>query len=148
MIELIENKIPIQVLSEKLFDETCGGIVTFEGRIRKHNHDKEVSKVTYECYYPMALKIMSEIKSQALKKWDVKHIIAVHRIENVPIGEVAVWIGVASVHRKEAFAVCRFMIDEIKSKVPIWKKESYIDGSVSWVECHEKIHNDKTTLIM
>ncbi|MBI2996580.1 MAG: molybdenum cofactor biosynthesis protein MoaE [Candidatus Melainabacteria bacterium] len=124
MIELTENKIPVQVLSEKLYDETCGGIVTFEGRIRKSNHGKEISKVIYECYYPMALKVMDEIKASAFKKWNVKHIIVVHRIGDVPIGEVAIWIGVTSTHRKEAFEACKFLIDEIKSKAPIWKKES------------------------
>ena len=139
MIDIVENKIPVDELYKELYDIVCGGIVTFEGRIRKYSHRKEVIKITYECYYPMAIKIMNEIKTQAFKNWGINHIVAVHRIGTIPLGEVAVWIGIASTHRKEAFEACQFMIDEIKSKAPIWKHETYQDGSSSWVACHEII---------
>ena len=138
MIEITENKIEHEKLNKELYDLSCGAVVTFEGRIRNHNDLKEVSRLVYDCYKPMALKVLEEIQNEALKKWDINKIIAVHRIGEVPLGEISVWIGVVSVHRKEAFETCRFVIDEIKTKVPIWKQETYTDGTRVWVEdcCH------------
>ncbi len=139
MIDVVKSKIHTDVLYSNLADPICGAVVTFEGRVRNHNHGKEITSLYYECYYPMALKVLNEIKEGALNKWNVKNIIVVHRTENIPVGEIAVWIGVSSIHRKEAFKVCEFMIDEIKHKVPIWKKETYIDGTSLWVDCCEVV---------
>lgn len=141
MIEITENKIKVEKLYGELYNITCGAVVTFEGRVRNHNDLKQVKKLEYECYYPMAIKVLEEIKNQALKRWDVKKIIAVHRIGEIPIGEIAVWIGVTSIHRKESFEACQFMINEIKHKAPIWKKETYLDGLTKWVECKNKTHH-------
>lgn len=139
LIDIIKSKIHTNVLFSNLSDTTCGAIVTFEGRVRNHNDGKKITNLYYECYESMALKVMNEIKEEALKKWDVKQITVIHRIGNIPIGEIAVWIGISSVHRKEAFNACEFMINEIKHKVPIWKKETYEDGSTSWVDSCEVI---------
>ncbi len=134
MIDITENVIPIGKYHKELCLLDCGGIVAFEGRIRNHNDGKEVKDLSYECYKPMGLKVLDEIVQEAYKKWDIKKSFAIHRIGNIPLGEIAVWVGVASHHRKEAFEVCRFIIDEIKQKVPIWKYETYTDGSKSWIE--------------
>ena len=142
LIDIVKSKIHIDVLYNNLTDPICGAIVTFEGRVRNHNHGKEITSLYYECYYSMALKVLNEIKEEALKKWNVKNIIVVHRTGNIPIGEIAVWIGVSSIHRKEAFKVCEFMIDEIKHKVPIWKKETYVDGTSLWVDCCEVVSSN------
>ena len=141
MIEITENKIEIERLNKELHNPSCGGVVIFEGRVRNHNDSKEVLKLVYDCYRPMALKVMEEIQSEALKKWYIKKIIIVHRIGEIPIGEIALWIGVTSVHRKESFEVCQFMVNEIKHKVPIWKKETYFDGFTKWVECDDKTNH-------
>lgn len=143
MIDIVKSKIHADVLLSNLSNLTCGAVVTFDGRVRNHNDGKEITNLYYECYYPMALKVMNEIKEETHKKWDVKNIIAIHRIGNVPIGEIAVWIGVSSVHRKEAFNACEFMINEIKHKVPIWKKETYIDGVSNWVDCCKVISSNR-----
>lgn len=140
MIDIVTSKIHTDDLYSKLADAICGAVVTFDGMVRNHNDGKKITNLYYECYQPMALKVMNEIKEEALKKWDVKNIIAVHRIGNIPIGETAVWIGVSSVHRKETFEACKFMIDEIKHKVPIWKKETYADGTSLWVDCCTLMH--------
>lgn len=133
MIEIIENKIEVEKLNKAFDNSTCGAVVTFEGRVRNHNDLKQVIRLEYECYYPMAIKVLEEIKNQALEKWDVKKLIAVHRIGEIPIGEIVVWVGVTSFHRKESFEACQFMINEIKHKVPIWKKETYFDGSTHYI---------------
>lgn len=81
----------------------------------------------------MAKSVMEKIKDEAQNKWNVKHISIVHRTGNIPIGEIALWIYVASVHREEAFEACKFIINEIKQKLPIWKQEIYTDGSYEWI---------------
>ena len=133
--QLTNTPIDSETLHQELVEgaESCGGIVVFEGRVRNHSHGKPVTALSYECYEPMALKEMEKIRQEALKKWKVERIIAVHRQGDIPLGETAVWIGVASTHRDEAFLASRFMIDEIKAKVPIWKKENYTDGTHVWV---------------
>lgn len=141
LIDIVESKLDTSAIYNALEDVTCGAIVTFEGRVRNHNEGKEITKLYYECYLPMALKIMNEIKEEAIVKFNVVNISAIHRIGDIPIGEIAVWIGVSSIHRKEAFEACEFMINEIKHKVPIWKKETYKDGSTSWVECSHLVHS-------
>ncbi len=134
MIEITENEIRVEKLYGELYNLTCGAIVTFEGRVRNHNDLKQVIRLEYECYYPMAIKILEEIKSQAIEKWDIKKIIVVHRIGEIPIGDIAVWIGVMSHHREEAFEACRYVIDELKKRAPIWKRETYHDETAVWVE--------------
>jgi len=134
MVRLTIQSIDSKSLHQELLKDTenCGGNVIFEGRVRNVSHGKPVAALSYECYEPMALKIMENIRQEALKKWKVENIIAVHRHGDIPLGETTVWIGVASAHRAEAFEACRFMIDEIKAKVPIWKKENYTDGTYVW----------------
>ncbi len=136
MIDIVENKISPDFFPASLLDLTCGGFVCFEGRVRNHNEGKEVHRLFYECYFPMAKKVMQEISEQAAQRWEVKKIGIVHRVGEIPLGEIAVWIGVSASHRGEAFAACQYMIDEIKKRVPIWKKETYKDGSETWVACH------------
>ena len=135
MVHLTDQPIAAEALHQELLKgtESFGGVCLFEGRVRNHSHGKQVTSLFYECYQPMALKIMEEIKNEALAKWKGVKIMAVHRYGLIPLGEAAVWIGVAASHRDEAFTACRFMIDEIKSRVPIWKKEEYADGTQVWV---------------
>ncbi len=134
-IEITEKRIPCKTLHAALEDPSCGGVVTFEGRVRNHHEGRSVRRLYYECYRPMAIKILEKIATEAAERWDVKNISLTHRIGEIPIGELAVWIGVAAEHRAEAFAACRFAIEEIKSRVPIWKRETFADGSQQWVTC-------------
>jgi len=137
LIDIVEEKIDPKKLYKELNDKSCGAVITFEGRVRDHNHGKQIFELHYECYIPMALKVMDKIKEEALSKYAIKQVFAVHRIGNIPIGEIAVWIAVLSVHRKEAFDACEYVIDEIKTRVPIWKLEKYKDGTMEWVECFQ-----------
>lgn len=137
-VQLTDQPINSDALHRELLksSEPFGGVSLFEGRVRNHSHGKAVTSLFYECYQPMALKVMEEIGQEVLAKWKNVRIIAVHRYGAIPLGEAAVWIGVAAAHRDESFAACRFMIDEIKSRVPIWKKEEYADGTHVWA--HQK----------
>lgn len=143
MIEITENKIDIVGANLVGADpcvcpNTCGAVVTFEGRVRDHNDGKKVLKLFYDCYKPMAKKVLEEIRSEAISKWDIEEILVVHRIGEIPIGEISVWIAVLSAHREQAFEAAKYMIDELKQRVPIWKQETYTDGTKVWVEecCH------------
>lgn len=135
MVQLTGQPIDGKVLHDELLKgaESFGGVVIFEGRVRNHSHGKQVAALFYECYQPMALKVMEEIRREAQANWKGAKIMALHRYGAIPLGEAAVWVGVAAPHRDEAFQACRFMIDEIKSRAPIWKKEEYADGTHVWV---------------
>lgn len=121
-------------LADQLEDAESGGVVTFEGRVRNHNEGKDVVLLEYEAYPELAEKEGQRILEEAAKRWKVSRIITFHRVGRLEIGETAVWVGVAAGHRAEAFAACRYVIDELKMRVPIWKKEHYQDGATDWIE--------------
>jgi adenylyltransferase/sulfurtransferase len=121
-----------------LEDPNCGGLCVFEGRVRTYNEGKAVLSLAYECYEPMALRQLARLREEAMRRWGLGHAVLAHRLGDIPIGEAAVWIGVAAAHRAEAFEACRFLIDEVKLRVPIWKREVYLSGGAAWVGCgHE-----------
>lgn len=135
MIEIVRGPLDGAAYFRLLDDTSCGGLCVFEGRVRTHNQGHEVERLDYECYEPMALRQMAALRGEAIRRFSLGRAMLAHRIGHVPIGEAAVWIGAASAHRSEAFAACRFLIDEVKLKVPIWKKESYRSGDCAWVGC-------------
>lgn len=115
----------------------CGGYVSFEGIIRDINHGRRVTRLEYEAYDSLAEKELRRIAEQAIERFGLRYVRAVHRKGALAIGDTAVMIQVLSRHRREAFDGCRFMIDQLKSRVPIWKKEFYDDGSSVWTQCHD-----------
>ena len=121
----------------------CGGVVTFEGRVRNHNEGQSVESLEYEAYSGLALKEGEKILYQAKEKFDILDTFCVHRIGHLQIGDLAVWIVVTSKHRREAFRACEYIIDAVKDTVPIWKKENYTDKSIDskWVFCAEDHHH-------
>ena len=131
---LSAKPIDIAILTEALFDPAAGACVTFEGRVRNANEGRMVEWLEYEAYEAVAMKEGAKVIDEALSNRENIAVRCVHRVGHLAIGEIAVWIGVISAHRDEAFRVCRFVIDEVKGRVPIWKKEQYSDGSASWVE--------------
>jgi molybdopterin synthase catalytic subunit len=110
-----------------------GGIVTFVGLVRDHHVGRRVCSLAYSAYEPMAEAVCAEILAEAESRWPVR-IALRHRIGALAIGEAAVAIAVAGGHRDEAFAACRYLIEELKRRVPIWKRETYADGSDEWVD--------------
>jgi molybdopterin synthase catalytic subunit len=122
-------------LRAALEDRSCGGYVQFEGWVRDHNEGREVLRLEYEVYEPLALSEGERIIAEALERFDVKQAAAVHRSGLLELTDVAVVVGVSAAHRGEAFDACRYIIDEIKRRLPIWKKEHYADGDTHWVRC-------------
>src|SRR5215469_1615659 len=117
----------------KVLDNSAGGTVLFIGSVRDHNEDGTVSEIYYEAYKEMAEKNLTEIEIEARKKWNIKKFVAVHRTGKLKVGEVAVAVAASAEHRKEAFEACRYGIDEIKIRLPIWKKE-VSDSGIGWVQ--------------
>lgn len=112
-----------------------GGYASFEGWVRDHNEGKVVSRLEYEAYSLLAVKEGERIIAEARKRFGIHSAACVHRIGMLDIGDLAVWVGVSAAHRGEAFDACRYIIDEVKTRVPIWKKEYYTDGDSGWVNC-------------
>ena len=122
-------------LSQQLRDPACGALVTFEGWVRNHHEGRAVRALSYEVYEPLAVKEGLRILDETAQRFPVEHLLCVHRSGDLAIGDVAVWVGVTSHHRDEAFRACRHVIDEVKVRLPIWKKEHYVDGESAWVNC-------------
>jgi molybdopterin synthase catalytic subunit len=112
-----------------------GGIVTFVGTVRKYTKGKDVIRLEFESYQPMAIKEMTKIAEQILEKYPAEKVAIHHRVGTLGIGGIAVVIAVACPHRADAFAACQYAIDTLKETVPIWKKEIFTDGEV-WVSAH------------
>jgi len=130
-----KTPLDVVILSSCLQNFSAGALVTFEGRVRNHNAGKEVSALEYEAHVSLAEKEGQKILEEALLKFDILEAICVHRIGKLLLGEGAVWVGVISKHRKEAFRACEYIIDTVKHTLPIWKKEHYKDGEAVWVHC-------------
>ncbi len=134
-MRISDKKIDPDKLRESLADHAAGGYVAFEGWIRNENEGQEVLRLEYEVYEPLAVKEGGKILAEAKAKYPILHADCVHREGRLELGECAVWVGVSSAHRDEAFAACRYIIDEIKVRLPIWKKEHYVNGDSGWVNC-------------
>jgi molybdopterin synthase catalytic subunit len=119
----------------ELLDLGAGGYVSFEGWVRDHNEGQEVIRLEYEAFQELAVKEGERILAEVLRRFPVKHALCIHRVGALDLRDMAVWVGVSSVHRGEAFDACRCIIDEVKHRVPIWKKEHYRSGDSGWVNC-------------
>ena len=137
MFALSPETIDGAALREKLEDASAGGCVTFEGWVRNENQGREVRQLEYEGYEAVAVKEGQNVLDEALEKYDVRHAECVHRVGQLEVGDVAVWIGVSAGHRTAAFDACRYIIEQVKHRLPIWKKETYADGDSGWLNIDE-----------
>ena len=120
-------------LSRELASASAGACVSFEGWVRDHNEGKTVQKLAYQAYAPLAASEGERILDEAVARFAIERAVCVHRTGELAIGDLAVWVGVSAAHRDAAFAACRYVIDEIKLRVPIWKNEFYRDGASGWL---------------
>jgi molybdopterin synthase catalytic subunit len=126
-----------QALRAELLDHGCGGYASFEGWVRKQNEGQPVTRLEYEAFEPLGVKEGERIVAEACQRFGVERALCVHRVGDLRLGDVAVWVGVASPHRDEAFRACRYIIDEVKHRVPVWKKEHYLSGDSGWINCEK-----------
>ena len=140
--------IDVAAAKEAVADNGCGALVVFEGWIRDHNEGQAVDRLEYEVYRPVAEKEGARIIDEAMERFGVSHAMCIHREGLLELGEIAVIVCVSSPHRGEAFDACRYIIDQTKSRLPIWKKEHYRSGVSEWVNCEHcaaagHTHGDK-----
>ena len=133
MISITNDAINLNEIVNELNDKGSGACVLFTGTVRDHNEVGAVTKLYYEAYEKMAEKILQEIETEIFTKWKINNFIAIHRTGTLKVGEISVAVAVLSDHRKEAFEACKFGIDSIKRRVPIWKKE-FGESNIKWVE--------------
>jgi molybdopterin synthase catalytic subunit len=124
-----------EVLKRNLAAANAGACATFEGWVRNVNEGEAVGALEYETHAAIATAEGETVLAEALDRFEVIEIICVHRIGKLEIGDCAVWVGVSARHRGPAFDACRYVIDEIKHRLPIWKKEHYLHGAAAWVNC-------------
>lgn len=122
---------PIQPRAQD--DDATGAQVVFTGIVRDHNEGKKVSDLEYEAMPGVAEKEGNRVTHEALHRFEVQQIHCAHRVGPLQIGDVAVQVTVTAAHRGAAFDACRYVIEEVKKRVPIWKRETYTDGTVEWV---------------
>lgn len=120
-------------LREGLTFPAAGAYNCFEGRVRQDNLGKVVRALEYEAYGPLCEKEAEKIFQEVYAKFDILAAKCVHRVGRLSPGEMAVWVGVAAAHRDDGFKACRYIIDQVKFRLPIWKKEYYEDGHSGWL---------------
>src|SRR6185312_7569044 len=135
LFSLHETALDPRQLRERLHQRACGGCVAFEGWVRDHNEGRRVLRLEYEAFAPLAVREGQRILQEARERFGVQHLLCAHRVGALEIGDIAVWVGVSAAHRGECFEACRYIIDEVKHRVPIWKKEHYESGDSGWVNC-------------
>jgi molybdopterin synthase catalytic subunit len=141
MMEVTQKAIDPAALQRSLMNPAAGGYCAFEGWVRNENEGHVVERLEYEAYEPLCLTEGEQVLAEAKDKFPYLEARCVHRVGLLEIGECAVWIGVVSAHRDEAFKACRYIIDKIKVRLPVWKKEHYANGDSGWVNCERCVQH-------
>jgi molybdopterin/thiamine biosynthesis adenylyltransferase/molybdopterin synthase catalytic subunit len=141
MFSLTQSLLDRNYLAEQLAATAAGAYVCFEGWVRDHNAGKSVLGLEYQVYGELALKEGNKILAEAKLKFDIIEARCIHRYGHLEIKDLAIWIGVTAAHRSEAYAASRYIIDEIKHRLPIWKKEHYVNDQSRWVFCRDHHHH-------
>lgn len=130
---LSETPIDVAPLRAGVLDPRAGGYASFEGWVRDHHAGRAVDGLDYEAYATLAEREGERIIAEAKARFDVIDARCVHRVGTLAVGDLAVWVGVSAAHRGAAFDACRYIIDETKRRVPIWKREHYREGHADWL---------------
>jgi molybdopterin synthase catalytic subunit len=130
---LTNDPIDYTALTERVRSAAAGAVVLFLGTVREMAAGRQTVALDYEAYPEMAVAKMVELEAKAREKWPVVAVDMIHRLGHLELGDISVAIAVSCPHRQQAFEAGKFLIDEFKQVVPIWKKENWIDGSTEWV---------------
>lgn len=115
-------------------DPAAGAVVSFAGVVRDHDHGRDVTLLEYEAH-PSAEAVLKEVAAEVAADPEVRAVAVSHRIGVLQIGDVALAAAVATAHRAEAFAICARLVDEVKARLPVWKRQVFADGTEEWVNC-------------
>lgn len=130
---LMEHPLDVRQIAARVVLPVHGGVVTFVGAVRNHHAGRPVVRLEYSAYAPMADAEFARIIAEAEERWPAR-VAAEHRVGTLEVGDVAVVVVAAASHRDAAFDACRYVIEELKRRVPIWKREHYADGTAGWVD--------------
>jgi molybdopterin synthase catalytic subunit len=133
MFSISAAPIDVVCLRQGLESDGTGAIVCFEGRVRDHNDGRAVNGLSYQAYIELAEAEGKRIVEEARGRFAVERVACVHRVGDLALGDVAVWAGVSAGHRAAAFEACRYVVDQVKARVPIWKREHYVEGASEWL---------------
>ena len=133
LIEIVDKPIEAEVIVAGMKAGGDGAVCVFDGIVRDNTRGRKTLYLDYEAYREMALEQMRKLASEAVTKFGVRDVAILHRLGRLMIGETSVLIVVASAHRGAAFDACRWVIDTLKKTVPIWKKETFVDGAI-WAD--------------
>ena len=131
MMHLTRHRLELDDLLGEVQSPERGGTCVFLGTVR---NEGDVTGIDYSAYEPMAVEEIERILAEAETRWPDARVILQHRLGVIPAGEASIAIAAAAAHREDAFTACRFVIEEVKKRVPIWKKEMHVDGSTTWVD--------------
>jgi MoaE-MoaD fusion protein len=129
---LVDGPIDVEAVIAEVEDEGAGAIATFQGTVRRQSRRRTVIALEYEAYEGMAEKVMAELADGVKARYEVCEVAITHRVGRCEIGDVSVAIAVSAPHRQDALSACRDLIDELKERVPLWKKELY-EGGEEWI---------------
>ncbi len=115
-------------------DPAAGAVVSFAGVVRDHDHGRRVVRLEYEAH-PSAEAVLKEIADEAASWPEVRAVAVSHRVGVLEVGDVALVAAVSTAHRADAFAACARLVDEVKARLPVWKRQVFADGTEEWVNC-------------
>ncbi len=132
LAELRDTPLSVDEVSAAVGDQAAGGIAMFAGAVRDHDHGRAVRRLSYSAH-PSAPAELRRVAEKAAASFSIRALAALHRVGDLNVGDLAVVVAVSCDHRAEAFDACRFLIDELKATVPIWKYQQFADGESEWV---------------
>jgi len=147
MFKITSTTIDTNALQGRICNDKAGAIVIFEGWVRNHNEGQSVDALEYSAYDALCINEANIIIAEAKDKYDILEINGAHRTGLLDIGDVAIFVAVTSKHRKAAFEACGYLIDQLKARLPIWKKEHYTNGDTHWINCQQCSQKIDRTLI-
>ena len=133
MSYLKETPLDVRAVAHQVVGAEQGGVVTFIGAVRNHHAGRQVVRLEYSAYGSMADQEIARILEEAASRWPAR-VAAEHRVGTLEVGDAAVIVVAAAAHRDAAFDACRYVIEQMKRRVPIWKREHYVDGTAGWVD--------------
>lgn len=132
MIQLTAEPIDYTAVTESVRDHAAGAVVLFLGTVREFTHGRQTTLLRYDAYPEMALRSMQELADEAQRRFSIVRVAMVHRTGELKLGEISVAIAVSSPHRAQALLAGQWLIDTLKQRVPVWKKEHFANGQEEW----------------
>ncbi|MDG9675663.1 molybdenum cofactor biosynthesis protein MoaE [Micromonospora sp. DH14] len=132
--EVTDRPLDLAAHEAAVVDRRAGAVVSFQGVVRDHDHGRQVTSLEYEGH-PSAEQVLREVAAEIAAEPDVYAVAVSHRVGPLAIGDVALVAAVSTAHRAAAFAACARLVDEVKARLPIWKRQVFTDGTEEWVNC-------------